>query len=56
MKNGNEKKNKGVIAALHGKSVIHSGGQTADDEIESQDAYVDLDDDRSKKIEKELKE
>lgn len=52
----NEEKNKDMIVALYGKSVSHSGGQFKNDGIENQDAYIDLDDDRSEKVEVKLKE
>lgn len=53
---GNKPKNEGMIAALYGESVFHSGGQIKDDRIENQDAYVDLGDDRPEKIKKKSKE
>lgn len=50
--NGNDEEDEGTIASFYSESVFHSEGQTKDDEVENQEMFVVLDDDRPEEIEK----
>lgn len=53
---GNEKENKAVIEALYGESLFHREGHDEDDVLKDEDVYVNLCDDPSEEVERELQE